>query len=372
MPEHNAFRHQVYSATDTNHNYRLVRPGPLGAHDRLAAGANPWRDAGIDAFHLVHGTFTGDDALGLIREVERFAPDWGRLGRRRSKQWLDRLADDLGNYPANYQRTLQTLLDDSIPVHRFEWSSENLHTARARAALELLDSLFQGLHQGQQRVVLWGHSHAGNVFALLTNLLASAGPARDAFLTIAKRLATYESPRSSAGLAAKVRRVQQYLERGDHSSLQLSIVTFGTPVRYGWETEGYVRLLHVIHHRPATTLPETRVPFPPSFEDLWEAHYGDTIQQVGIAGTDFWPYLFSPRRWQIETQFRRLLQPDQTRSGLLKRLRLGVRLPDEGRVLLVDYPDDAEQERKKLWGHAIYTSERWLPRHLSLIADEWF
>ena len=35
-------------------------------------------------------------------------------------------------------------------------------------------------------------------------------------------------------------------------------MTFGTPIRYGWDSGGYARLLHFIHHRPAPGLPADR------------------------------------------------------------------------------------------------------------------
>ena len=375
MPEHNAFRHQPYLPTDANSDYRIVRLDSSAPSDPWAGDSSVktrWHAAEFDAIHLVHGTFTGDDALGLLRELERFAPDWGRLGRRHGKQWIDQWADDVGNFPVEFQERLQAYLGKTTVVHRFEWSGENLHTARARAAVELLDQLFQWHRQGEREVVLWGHSHAGNVFALITNLLDPQGSGRDEFFAVVQRLAHYESKSASSGLSAKLQRVRHALDDGADRDLRLSIVTFGTPVRYGWETLGYRRLLHVIHHRSASDLAETRVPFPPTGDDLRRARYGDMIQQLGIAGTDFWPYVFSSRRWQIEKKFEQLLQHPVRRRDLWDRLRLGVRMPAEGRVLLVDYPDDPEGWRGRLWGHAIYTSEEWLAEHLRLISEHWF
>ncbi len=58
-----------------------------------------------------------------------------------------------------------------IPVRLFNWSSENHHIGRADGAIRLLDELASLKLQPTQRVLLFGHSHAGNVFALMTNLL---------------------------------------------------------------------------------------------------------------------------------------------------------------------------------------------------------
>lgn len=72
-------------------------------------------------------------------------------------------------------------------------------------------------------------------------------------------------------------------------SVRLDVVTLGTPVRYGWDADGYGNLLHFIHHRPVDGLPDDRAPFLPSAEDILQAKQGDCVQQLGIAGTNFTP-----------------------------------------------------------------------------------
>ena len=63
---------------------------------------------------------------------------------------------------------------DEIKVDRFDWSSGNDHLARAEAAVKLFNRLADlPIDLATERLLLWGHSHAGNVFALLTNLLAT-------------------------------------------------------------------------------------------------------------------------------------------------------------------------------------------------------
>jgi len=80
-------------------------------------------------------------------------------------------------------------------------------------------------------------------------------------------------------------------------SLRLDVVTLGTPVRYGWDADGYGNLLHFIHHRPDDGLPDDRAPFLPSAEDILQAKQGDCVQQLGIAGTNF-----TPPAWLADTR----------------------------------------------------------------------
>ena len=82
-------------------------------------------------------------------------------------------------------------------------------------------------------------------------------------------------------------------------SLRLDVVTLGTPVRYGWDADGYGNLLHFIHHRPVDGLPDDRAPFLPSAEDILQAKQGDCVQQLGIAGTNFTPPAWA---WLADTR----------------------------------------------------------------------
>ena len=62
------------------------------------------------------------------------------------------------------------------------------------------------------------------------------------------------------------------------------------------------------------------------------------------------------------------LAPGLGRKEVLDRVRLGMRVPDEGATLLVDY-DNYEELAKEAAGHAIYTSRQWTAFHLNEIAS---
>jgi hypothetical protein len=332
------------------------------------------RAAGVQQVVLVHGTFTGNDAWGLVRGLEWLVPAVGDTLRQTGQQWVDWLARDVGNYYSDgYVQAFQQWLRDepSIGVQRFMWSGENYHLGRADAAIRLLELLLAAAQQGCLHSLLWGHSHAGNVLALATNLLGSSPQIVQRFFAACRPL--FWSSHVSPLDRQRWQHVQQLLQQRDLiAGLCLEIVTFGTPVRYGWETSGYRQLLHIVHHRPAPGLPEYRASFPFTWDDVSTARQGDYVQQLGIAGTDFLPATLSWRAVVAERNLRRLLQDGLRRRDTLQRLGLGVRVANEGQTLLVDYPDDATHCRQRLLGHAIYTSPDWLPYHLQQVVTRFY
>ena len=374
MPINNSFRHQVYAETRPTAKYSLTGPCLIGdgRPDEIEQWRQTWCDADVDAVYLVHGTFTGNDVLGVVREIQRFSPHWGATARELGKSWVDRITGDTGNYSEPYRQDLATILETprEIPVRRFSWSGENHHTARAEAAVQLLDLLLTRARKGERHVVLWGHSHAGNLFALITNLIGGNADAIKRFFHTTRAM---NSDNQNADVVPW-QRVHEHLCNSNqpHGFPRLTIVTFGTPIRYGWETQGYHRLLHFVHHRPNANLPEWRTEFPFGFDDLLDARHGDYIQQLGIAGTDFLPSLFSYARWQTENRLKGLIEHGLKRLDVLNHLRFGMRVPDEGFTVLVDYPDDTSHLREQLLGHAVYTKREWLGFHLREITQHLF
>ncbi len=290
MPANNAFRHQRYSAqrpTTLWHVIQVSEPPEIGSTEyeqAMARSGEAYRAARVRAIYLMHGTFAGDDAMGLVRLLERIAPDAARKLRQLSKDTFDKLAKDSGNYTAAYADEFQRFA--KVPVERVAWSGENHHLARAHAAVALIDQLARASYGPQDRVLVWGHSHAGNVFALISNLLAAdAGPQRSFF---AAASCFYRRRWGNRIAEAAWDRVQEFLAMPSASRRwpQLDLVTFGTPIRYGWDTNGYAKLLHFTYHRPRPGVPEYLTSLPRTVEDLLQATDGDYVQQLGIAGTN--------------------------------------------------------------------------------------
>jgi hypothetical protein len=396
MPPKNRFRHQQYTADPPQAPYHLLKaPAPVDlesdeSHGRMRRAGDRLRQAGVAAIYLVHGTFAGNDAFGLYAELERILPSWGGTLRNIGKLIFDKVAQDTGNYTPQFAQWLEKGIglfgDDqafdssdapaenapaektdlsSLPdVRLHHWSSQNHHLGRADGAIRLIDKLASLDLPAGSRVLLWGHSHAGNVFALITNLLAGDTNTRQAFFLAMRGY--YRARLLKWNEVPAWQRVRDLLRQEGNplAHLRLDFVTFGTPIRYGWDTAGYDRLLHVVNHCPVDELPEYRAPFPVSKNDLMSAAHGDCIQQLAIAGTNLPPPVLMWRAFATDRKLGGLLEPGFRRRDLLKRLAAGRRVPDEGTTLLIDYGPAKGTVASHLAGHAVYTREEHLLFHL--------
>jgi len=137
---------------------------------RLATAGAAFGQAGVAAVFCVHGTFSGNDALGLFTELGRFLPVLSKSLSRLGKRTVDFIAGETGNYTPEYVATMQAGLSAgagrTIPVQRFNWSSQNNHIGRADGAVRLIEELARlateipdeaWQAEVTPRVVLWGH-----------------------------------------------------------------------------------------------------------------------------------------------------------------------------------------------------------------------
>jgi len=379
--EANPFRHQAYNYAPPRAPHHSLRPGahpPVGSDefarrmDRVGACLDA---AGVGAVYLAHGTFVGHDAAGVVAELARVFPRAGRAVRRAIKQIVDKLSGEAGNYTGAFAECLERAINSPkrpfIPVRRFHWSSENHHLGRADGAVRLIDELVRQRPPSGRRILLWGHSHAGNVFALATHLLSGNREAIRSFFDATE--VYYSWPIVHCVDVPVWKQVRRLLESAGRplADVALDVVTFGTPIRYGWDPAGYDRLLHFIHHRPAAGLPEYRAAFPPRIEDVTKAAGGDYVQQLGIAGTNVMPSMLAWRSWLADQRLNRLLQKDLP-PGRRDRFRAGAIVPDAGTTLLVDYGPLSGDVTQHLAGHAVYTSQQWLLFHAEETARRWY
>lgn len=334
------------------------------------------RRASVSCIYLVHGTFVGSDAMGVLAELARIFPSASQAVRDVIKRIVDKVAGEVGNYTASYARTLESSLhavgQPRIPVRLFHWSSENHHIGRADGAIRLIDALASEDLPPGQRALLWGHSHAGNVFALVTNLLAGDRAKIDQFFDATSIY--YRWPLLGCVDIPVWSRVRELLT-GQPRPLghaTLDMVTFGTPVRYGWDSGGYGRLLHFINRRPVQGVPEYRAVFPPKLDDVMNAVEGDYVQQLGIAGTNVMPSVFAWRSWVADQRLKRLLQGESTPHNPVERFQAGRIVPDEGTTLLVDYGRPGGTIAQHVAGHAVYTRKRWMLFHAEEIARRFY
>lgn len=356
MPHQNQFRHQSYNDQFDPAQVRWLKVGDVPAPREFAA----LEAENIRTVILVHGTFVGQDMTGLTSRLAHRFPQWFRLLADLQKSSWDHVLGDDGNYCPEFQSSLQTQLAPlAIQVQRFVWSSENSHIGRADAAIRLINLLPDCLKNG--RVMMWGHSHGGNVLALVTNLLtASADRIRRFFASCAVYYRSFRSARTWQHW----REARRIILEKTIDPQQLILITFGTPVRYGWDAGGYYRLAHFIHHVPAADTPPHLAVFPPSAEAALKGNQGDLIQQLGIAGTDMIPSLTAWRLRRAERRLKLLLQPGLRTRDLYQRWQQGRRVHEDGMNYLVDYQLRDESVVSHHLGHAIYTRINQLQQHL--------
>lgn len=373
MPSSNCFRHQDYSDRRPRAPYELLfaelPPGENTPEyrQRMKRVAQTLTAAGVDNIILVHGTFVGNDGIGFIRHLERLHPKLGVALRNKQKLWCDQIMGERGNYTELFAQRMANRLSEANwggSVRLFNWSSQNHHVGRAEAAIELLSELFR-LHNDRQRhVQLWGHSHGGNVFALVSNLLGGpSNSTREHFFSALRPLVASLSTEQLTLWNSVEERLQQ---PNPLSNRQIDFVTFGTPICYGWETGGYDNLLHFVYHRPADGLPEYLAPFP-KIKDVLSARYGDFAQQFAVAGTNLSIPDLGFRNWRAERRLAKLLQSNLSKRSVIARLKSGMRVPTEGRTMLVDYSSGGRAHHLAL-GHGVYTYDRWMLFHLEQIA----
>jgi hypothetical protein len=366
----------------------------------MAAAGRRFSEAGVAAIYCLHGTFAGNDALGLYTEVERFAPRLASSLRRATKSAFDWLIGETGNYTPEFAERMETALtagaERPIPVRLFHWAAQNHHISRADAAVRLVDELASqaeahnlqvpsplrgGLGRGEAagtrvatspRIQLWSHSHGGNALALLTNLLAADEPTRQEFFEAAGVFHRRSKPHRTH--FPVWHRVERILADPAHPlrSLAIDVVTFGTPVRYGWDNGGFNKLLHIVNHRPHPQKPEHLAAYPPRFGKLLFGADGDFIQQLGIAGTNFPPLPIAWRTFLADRRLRTLFERGLAPEWIRTRLKRGVRVHHEGTTLLMDYADPDRSPHRHLFGHAPYTRSRWMALHCELIAEHFY
>jgi hypothetical protein len=351
----------------------------------VTAAGKSFGAAGVVGVYLVHGTFAGNDALGLLTELARYAPGVSESLRKFQKSAVDMLVGESGNYTPEFTARFEELITEGagrpIPVRLFNWSSQNNHIGRADGAVRLLDELanfaaalpaYQLHNEQPPRLLLFAHSHGGNVCALISHLLGDNDASRRDFFHAARSFyRTWWTGRIDLPVW---QRAQERLADVAHPlhRLHLDVATFGTPVRYGWETAGLAKLMHFVNHRPSPEHEEHCAPYPIQPRRMLAAHHGDYVQQIGIAGTGLPPNLLCPRTLVANFRLRRLLHRGIPFQWLATRLKHGRRVHDDGTTLLVDYEDPETSPLRHFFGHAAYTRSRWLPLHCDKIVEHFY
>jgi hypothetical protein len=403
VPDHNNFQHAAYSRADPAERVRYLdfvsgaSPDSLAWQDAMARVGQQLAEAGVKAILLVSGSPLSSDLFGaqrlddgiMKRGYSRGIPGLDALlalmrdqsgelpqlpsglrlpfgDQEDTKRVLDQHASDMANFTEPYVDRCRSAINqgNSRPILcvRHLWSSEHHHLGRALAASRLLDRLKSltaelGLTT-EDRVLLFAHGHAGEVMALLSNLL-SAGTSsnRKGMLDL---LASY-TPGDPAHAPLRLEDLSYALETGQVlNGAALDVVTLGTPVRYGWDTSSIGKLLHIVNHRPMRQDGKrwlAKMELPQITMELPYATGGDYVQQLAVAGSDAVPG--SPEAQAVNKALWELLEPYDGFERWLECARKGVRCANDGLCLLVDYQDadttPTPTPARHLFGHAAYT-----------------
>ena len=386
MPAKNHFQHQRLTADQPEAPWSTIAatyPAQLGDsafEDSIERFISSIQER-IDSLWLVHGTFVGNDALGIFGQIERAIPALGPTLKLLGKNLTDALAGDRGNFSNRFAEQIS----GDVPVNRFTWSGENTHSGRCKAAIELLAAMIDQI-ETRPRVLLWGHSHAGNIAALVTNLIGAEPWCRDSFLELAEPL--FPAPSDPSAKPTALQQVREAFSNGTPQKLELDIVNFGTPVSYGWDSGGYRRLMHVVNHRPTGGQPlwlcppvnvagrwlfsnsnstsGAEVSAPDSSDGNDEQLSGDMIQILGIAGSEFLPWLLDQSTRDCETALQKFIAPGHERNDYIRHASIGSRVANEGVSVLVEY-DNTNGLAAATMGHSIYTRTAWLGFHCDLV-----
>ncbi|MFE8599655.1 hypothetical protein [Archangium violaceum] len=339
----------------------IVRDTPVldaqspGWRDAMAQTGLRLRRSGVRHVVFVHGTFVGHDPTQLLSALEgplsALGPGLMPSLQRLSKLPSDRVLRDLGNYTPEYVSLFQKSLGIDIPTTRFVWSSANNHVARLRAAVQLL-RLLATSELGNKRALLLGHSHGGQVLALLTQLVYPARTAEALWQAVRDAGEPTEALQDMARTVARAR---------------LDIATFGMPPRYGWATGRQCRVLHVINHRGTEPRGST-------VAGVLHTESGDYVHQWGIAGSDIPPGSTKDR--ELAARLDAILGEGYDVKAWLNHVRHGARVPRDGFSYLVDYGDRGTGALPNClatcFGHGVYTSYDAMLFNSRLLADHFY
>jgi hypothetical protein len=365
----------------------------------MAAVGAALRAAGVRRIYLAHGTSAGTDPLGVASTIARLSPALRQIVESTTKGLVDAVLEERGNFSSRFAELLERSLNADIPgstpengstqqprhasessiargpieVRRFLWSGENHHLGRADAAVRWIDELVRDPLPAGERLMLVGHSHAGNVLAILTQLISGQIERVARFFDAARVFF-----RARGALLPGVppwERIERLLHDRPRplNNTPLDIVTLATPVRYGWDLQGDMRLLHfVFHYRHAAASEEHTAIFPPRLGSWPHLTNGDFTQQIGIAGTNFAPPLPFGPAWQADRRLARLLEGDLEPANTWKRWKQGRRVADAGTTLLIDYGLRFNQVLKWTASHTFYTHTEWMVWQFEEIVRRWY
>jgi hypothetical protein len=172
-------------------------------------------------------------------------------------------------------------------------------------------------------------------------------------------LSVFASQVNRPDVTSTIQRVAPLLSNGTLlNGATLDVVTFGMPVRYGWDPSGLGRLLHIVNHRNLRTDGKTwlsKMELPQITMEMPIAWGGDYVQELAVGGSDAVPTTEVAKA--ANKALWELVEPFDGFERWLECARRAVRIPSEGLGILADYKDStgSTNVRDHYYGHAAYT-----------------
>lgn len=327
--------------------------------EKMTGFANALKENNVKSVYFVHGTFVGNDPFGTVEYLKKMYPDMSKeleeQLRDLVKQSNDIILEDTVNFTKEYVNLFSEATGGDIASHRFLWSSGSHHWARLKAAITLTKSIAKEITDNPQlegsRFLLVGHSHAGQLFALLTNFLAQSKGVDEVYKVA-----------HEGGI--DVSELSNWLDK--IRTVQLDIVTYGTPVLYGWGDKGTYRLLNIINHRGKDHLAG-------NLDNVLYTTDGDYIQQVGITGSG--SESMNPWEQKLNEKLYPILGIENSIEEWEKNAQHRMRVPHYGKTLLIDFKDASELFPNcisTMFGHGANTRYEKLLFNTKVIVDHFY
>jgi hypothetical protein len=403
MPIENNFQHDELSRKSPGDRLTMAEltvgapPQSPAWFEAMAKCGTQMSQAGVRAVIFLHGSIIGTDVFGMQRldEAGGLKRGYSRgvsgvdalLAAMRegangipplpgglkpplknddsTRKLLDDQVGDAGNFTnaavEQFQNAINKNLAMPLSCIRYLWTSEHHHLARAMAAVRLMVDLrklceTQKLTAGE-RILVQAHGQAGLVMALMSNLLCpSPIMGRPKLFTL---LSSYAQASALTNMAAILVGLEPLLVSGSLlNGVALDVVTYGTPVRYGWDPSGLGKLLHIVNHRNLRTDGKSwlsKMELPQITMEMPIAWGGDYVQELAVAGSDAVPTT-EPAKSANKAVWE-LVEPYDGFERWLECARRAIRFPSEGQCLLADYKDStgSTNVRDHYYGHAAYT-----------------
>ncbi len=299
----------------------------------------------VDQVVFMHGTFVGDDPTGLLGYLEMKLPEHSiklvKKIKKFAKSSTDLFIGDHGNFTSEYLDIFASA--SSYPrssMSSFSWSSANHHVARLKGSIDYLRHLYElELNRQKQvvRILSVGHSHAYQVYALVTHLLNKKSKLHKGLVSIC---VAYDFL-----TIAELKKIALSLK-----GINLDFVTLGSPVVYPWALKNNDQALHLINHRGSMTKEI-------GIASILKTTHGDYVQLLGSAGSDFGAFDGLDR--EINSELDEILGVKTNIGQYVRRSISQKRLISQyGKSLLIDYRDHSSWMPNLLqtaFGHGVYT-----------------